>query len=58
VIAMTPLTGIALGFSPLFAARGRLIRGLIEGDPVAWTILVGAVVIMGGWALFKKLNGR
>ena len=39
-------------------ARGRLIQKLIDGDPVAWTILVVVVVGMIAWALIKKRMNR
>ncbi len=35
-----------LGFEPLLGAGiGRLIRGLTEGDPVAWGV-VGVIVVV------------
>lgn len=30
----------------LFAARGRAIAALIDGDPIAWTILGVVVAVM------------
>ncbi len=46
--------------SPIFAARGRgiasLIEGLGNGDPVAWSITIGAVVIFGGIAIYKQYS--
>jgi len=46
------MAGALMGMVPFLAASyrgvGRLIRGLTEGDPVAWTIVgVGAVVVVG-----------
>jgi hypothetical protein len=42
-------------FVPILAARlGRLLNGLSEGDPVAWSILVGVIVISIGISLWKK----
>ena len=40
---------------PAVRGRGlaRLVQGLTEGDPVAWTIL-GAVVVIGGIVLVVK----
>lgn len=53
--------GICAGVCPLLAARGRglgsLINGLSQGDPVAWSITVGVVVIFGGIAIYKHYNG-
>jgi hypothetical protein len=37
----------------LFAARGRAIAALIEGDPVAWTILVVVILVIVGIAVVK-----
>jgi len=53
------LTGTALyaAVTPVFAARGRLISKLIEGDPVAWSILGGVVALMVGWWGFKTYMG-
>jgi hypothetical protein len=46
----------------LLIARGgrglaRLVQGLTEGDPVAWTITIGVVVIFGGIGIYKHYNG-
>lgn len=53
--------GIGAGVYPVLAARGRglanLINGLSQGDPVAWSITVGVVVIFGGIAIYKHYNG-
>ncbi len=40
------LFGGALAFVPVLAARGRAIQKLLDGDPVAWTILGVVVAIM------------
>lgn len=34
-----------LGTSLILAARGRIIQKLMEGDPVAWSIVGGVAVI-------------
>lgn len=50
-------SGFGVGFIPVLAARGRALAKLLEGDPVAWSILVGVVVIFGGIAIYKQMNG-
>ena len=46
---------------PSTLARGRglgkLLEGLWEGDPTAWTILVVIVVAMVGWSILKRKFG-
>jgi hypothetical protein len=36
---------------------GRLIRRLTEGDPVAWSILGGVVVVLIVYGIWKKKSG-
>lgn len=43
-------------FILLARGRGRFFIDLWNGEPVAWAILGGVVVIMGGWQLFKTLT--
>ncbi len=38
----------------VLARGGRLIRDLMEGDPVAWTIVGVVVVGMIAWAVIKS----
>ncbi len=39
----------------LFAARGRALRRLLEGDPVAWGILAAVVVVsIAIWFVKKR----
>ncbi len=47
----------ALAALHVLAARGRLIRDLINGDPVAWTITGVVVAAMVGWTVYKKKAG-
>ena len=43
----------------LFAARwGRLLRGLVEGDPVAWIVLGVVVFLAIGIPAFKAILAR
>ena len=48
----------ALAVTSVLARGGRFIRDLINGDPVAWTILGVVVVGMIAWALIKKRMNR
>ncbi len=46
-------------FQPLVArgrGLGKLIEGLGNGDPVAWSITIGAVVIFGGLAIYRQYS--
>ena len=55
VILTTKGGGMFTSEGLLFARRGigRLIEGLTNGDPIAWTVL-GAVVVIGvGVAVYK-----
>ena len=47
-----------LALTSVLAARGRAFQRLLEGDPVAWTILVVVVVAIIAWALIKKRMNR
>jgi hypothetical protein len=47
------LLSFAADTLPVFAHRGRLIQKLLEGDPVAWAILGGIVVIVVGYSIYK-----
>lgn len=50
-------SGFGVDLYPVLAARGRALAKLLEGDPVAWSILAGVVVIFGGIAIYKHMNG-
>jgi hypothetical protein len=54
----TMLTATIATIGNMLAARGsgRFVGKLIAGDPVAWTILGGMVVVMGGVALVRKMR--
>lgn len=45
---------VLAGIPVTLAGRGRLISKLIEGDPVAWSILGVVVVGSIGWAVLKR----
>jgi hypothetical protein len=38
--------------------RARLLEKLWEGDPVAWSILIGVIVIMVGWQVWKSQRAK
>lgn len=48
-------------FDPTLALRGRglgrLLEGLYNGDPVAWTITGVVIAISIGIAIYKHYNG-
>ena len=43
------------GFYLFAAGRGRFIRLLFEGDPVAWTILGVVLLIVVGFSVCKAM---
>lgn len=52
------LAELARQFTPLLARVGRLIRGLREGDPVAWACLIGVVVLLIAVGFYRsRRNG-
>lgn len=55
----TVLLGNAVATPILARGRGlgKLIQGLMDGDPVAWTITGVVVAIFIGIAVFKAVRG-
>lgn len=45
---------LLLSSGVLFASRARLIEKLLEGDPVAWIMLLAALGLYGIWHWFKS----
>ncbi len=56
---MSLSTVVAYDVSPILARRGlgKLIEGLLNGDPVAWGITIVVVVVFVGIAIFKRASG-
>ncbi len=38
--------------------RARVLEKLWEGDPVAWAILIGVIVLVVGWKILKSRRAK